>query len=103
MLPIPVSAPTSKGAKVINLVKTLEYYIYKPQVQPKAVVGKKQDLTDEADQYNPQVNKQKKKQLKSLQKEKKKTRKSIPGNPDAAYDFAQDYAVDDIDIDDIDA
>jgi len=91
-LPIPVSAPKNQNNKA----------------QAKAVVNKKQDLTDEADQYNPQVNRLKKKQLKNLQKEKKKgIRKVIPtgiaGDPDADYDFANDYGNgDDIDVDEID-
>jgi hypothetical protein len=71
-----------------------------------AIVTKKQDLSDEADQYNPQTNKQKKKQLKSLQKDKKKGKKSITPRAsaisDADYDFLVDYGgEDDIDIDDI--
>lgn len=63
-------------------------------------------MSDEADQFNPQVNRLKKKQLKSLQKDKKKgiikQTRPISGDPDAAYDFANDYVVDDIDVDEID-
>lgn len=101
MLPIPITAPkNTKGAtqKVVSATK-----------------NKQQDLTDEADQYNPQINRNKKKQLKTLQKDKRKGSKkmlqlptiAVPAgsNPNADYDFTTDYAGeqnDDIDIDDID-
>jgi len=71
------------------------------------ITNKKQDLTDDADQYNPQVNRNKKKQLKSLQRDKKKAKKTgtqlAPRTAsDAAYDFTVDYGgADDIDVDDI--
>lgn len=70
----------------------------------KATPNKKQDLTDEADQFNPQVNRLKKKQLKSAQKDKKKGIKPRPvaGDPNADYDFANDYTAGDIDVDEID-
>jgi len=87
MLPIPASAP--KNAKGQTKATTV-------------VVNKKQDLSDEADQYNPQVNRLKKKQLKAQQKGKKKVTKPAYGDPDAAYDFANDFTADDIDVDEID-
>jgi len=97
-LPIPAPAPArtlAKGAKG------------QQQQQQQQVVKKKQDLSDEADQFNPQVNKLKKKQLKSMMKEKKKgPKRSLPAaandDDDADYDFAADYGADDIDVDEID-
>lgn len=67
--------------------------------------AKKQDLSDEADQYNPQTNKNMKKQQKMAQKKKQKqTKKPISmaiDEDDADYNFATDYAQD-IDLDEID-
>jgi len=71
---------------------------------------RKQDLSDEADQFNPQINKNKKKQLKQVQKQKLKATKKKTNTPMADvgetedYSFATDFnAEQDIDVDDIDA
>lgn len=101
-----IKKPSSSNVKVATTTQT------------KAKEGKqqkKQDLTDEADQFNPQTNKNMKKQLKQAQKKKQKEAKrmstSTPmadeGDEEGDYNFATDYMprgseYGDVDIDDED-
>jgi len=89
MQPIHTIAPLS-GRKTVEVKKA----------------SKKQDLSDEADQFNPQTNKDKKKLQKQAQKKKQKQTKKFTtsmavDDEDADYNFATDYSQD-IDLDDID-
>jgi len=70
------------------------------QNKNKEAITRKQDLSDEADQYNPQVNTNRKKQLKQEQKKKQKelrktkapAKPMATGGEDADYNFATDFA-----------
>jgi len=102
------SNKNNKNKVVAKQPSTSTTSIRNVEVTPKT---KKQDLSDEADQFNPQVNRDKKKQLKQELKKKQKDKKrvSLPtptpaegADADTAYSFATDFGGEDIDVDDID-